>query len=204
MVSLDQVEEQLKRVGCNFRFWGRPEIRELCNVLVPGEEIAAVTNGQYEGGFALLCATNHRMLLIDKRPLFLALEDIRYDMIVEVDYSARLLNATVFIITPTRQLTFTSWRQERLRKIVDYSQQRITEIRQHYLVQQQQQVQPQPQIQPQAQEQFWTPALESEQMLLQGQAQNGNVLNPYTHGPLLMRRQRRPGFLPQQRPTTLD
>ena len=37
MISLHQVEEQLKRIGCNFKFWGRAEIRELSNVLMPDE-----------------------------------------------------------------------------------------------------------------------------------------------------------------------
>src|SRR5689334_18716046 len=103
MITLANVEEQLKKVGCNFRFWGRPEIRELANILMQDEIIAACVNGRYEGGFALLCVTNHRLLLIDRKPMFLSMEDIRFDMIAEIDYSARLLDASVHIITPNRK-----------------------------------------------------------------------------------------------------
>lgn len=190
MVNLSQVEEQLERLGCNFRFWGRPEIRELCNVLVPGETIAACTNGQYDGGFAMLCATNHRLLLIDKRPFFLTLEDVRFDMIAEIDYNARLLSATAFIITPTRCLTFSSWRQDRLRSIVDYAQQRVTELRQHYTVQQiavPLQGALSPDI-PLATEPFEVSTITPAELLAQDHdpVQGHHAVNPYTHGPLVI------------------
>ena len=67
-----QLEEQLKRIGSNYQFWGRSEIRELAHVLLPGEIIEHCINGYYEGGFALLAATNQRVLLVDKKPFYLA------------------------------------------------------------------------------------------------------------------------------------
>lgn len=139
MISLSHVEDQLKRVGCNFRFWGRPEIRELCNILIPGETIAQAVNGRYENGFAMLVVTDHRVLLIDKKPMFLTLEDIRFDMIAEIDFSAQLFDSTVKIITPNRTLIFISWNQARLRSSLNYIQQRVSELRHHYLQQQFQQ-----------------------------------------------------------------
>lgn len=140
MVSLSQVEDQLKRVGCNFRFWGRPEIRELCNILMPSETIAQAVNGKYENGFAMLVVTDHRLLLVDKKPMFLTLEDIRFDMIAEIDFSAQLFDSTVKVMTTNRTLVFISWNQGRLRKVLNYTQQRVSEMRHHYL---QQQFQPQ-------------------------------------------------------------
>jgi hypothetical protein len=141
MLSLSQVEDQLKQVGCNFRFWGRPEIRELCNILIPGERIAQAVNGRYENGGALLCVTDHRLLLIDKKPMFLTLEDVRFDMIAEIDFNWQLFEGTVQIITPNRTMVFKSWSQDRLRKVLNYTQQRISELRQHSMQQQFQQVQ---------------------------------------------------------------
>ncbi|HSX16651.1 MAG TPA: PH domain-containing protein [Patescibacteria group bacterium] len=191
MITLANVEEQLKKAGCNFRFWGRPEVRELANILMQDEIIAGCVNGRYEGGFALLCVTNHRMLLVDKKPMFLTLEDIRFDMISEIDYSAHLLDATVHIQTPNHKLTFNSWSQHRLRQILNYTQQRVMEIRQHYMMQQfQQQPQPNPQY---------------SASLVGGLAMQGNgpqqtavpmapYPNPYTKTPLLMRRRRYPKF----------
>jgi len=132
MISLHQLEEQLKRVGCNFRFWGRGEIRELANVLMPDEIVAHCVNGRYEGGFAMLCVTDQRLLLVDHKPMFMAIEDVRFDMIAEVDFSSQLLVSSVKIITPSRTLSFNSWSQHHLREVLNYTQQRMLELRQHY------------------------------------------------------------------------
>ncbi len=182
MVSFNEVEEQLKKVGCNFRFWNRPEIKELTNILVPGEVVAQIANGRYENGYALLCVTNHRLLLIDKKPMFLTLEDLRFDMISEIDYSAQAIEGTITIMTPNRKLRFTGWNHARLRTILNYTQQRVTELRQHY-IQRQFQV-------TQRDDGYSAPVVGS--LALQG---NQTVpLNPYTNGPLVMRRRRIPKF----------
>ena len=131
-LKLKHLEDQLKRIGCNFRFWGRAELKELANVLLPGEVVEHCVNGTYEGGFAMLAATDQRVLLIDKKPLYLTLEDIRFDMIAEVDYNHRMLNATVFIVTPSKALRFMAYNHARLRKLFHFVQTRVMEVRQHY------------------------------------------------------------------------
>ncbi len=197
MLSLSHVEEQLQRVGCNFRFWGRPEIRELCNILVPGEVIAQCVNGRYEGGFALLVVTNHRLLLIDKKPMFLTLEDIRFDMIAEIDFSAQLFESTIRIATATRKLVFIAWNQARLRKLLNYVQQRMMEIRQHFMEQFQQQDQYGNRF---ASNQYYNPMVPQPQQaaMVGGTAVQGGdgqrmlpFINPYNRGPVLIRQQRR-------------
>lgn len=184
MVSLDYVEDQLKKVGCNFRFWCRPEIKELQNILVPGETVAQAVVGRYENGFALLVATDHRLLLVDKKPMFLTLEDLRFDMISEIDYSAQVFEGTIKIMTPNRKLVFTGWNHARLRNVLNFTQQRVTEIRQHYI---QQQFQP---SYANRDEEYSAPVVGS--LALQG---NRTLpFNPYTNGPVTMRRRRVPKF----------
>jgi hypothetical protein len=131
-MSLSQVEGQLKRVGCNFRFWGRGEIRELRKVLTADEVIQHCVNGRYENGFAMLVATNQRLLLIDHKPMFVAIEDIRYDMIAEIDFSFQLFMGIIRVITPGRPLRFLSWSQYHLREVLKCAQAHMQELRQHY------------------------------------------------------------------------
>lgn len=184
MITLQRVEEQLERIGCNFRFWGRAEVRELAAILMPDEIITGCTNGHYEGGFAMLCVTTHRLLLVDRKPLFMTLEDIRFDMVAEIDYNSRLLDSTIRVITPSRTLVFSSWNQFRLRNILTYTQKRVMEIRQHYLL-----------------GQFQQPAQQQTAPLVGGLLMRGNngahqalPLNPYTRVPILMRRRMYPKF----------
>ncbi len=130
MVDFKTVEKQLKAIGCNFRYFGRPEIKELGHILMPNETIAQCVNGQYEGGMALLCATDQRLLLIDKKPMYLTIEDIRYDMITEVGYSHKMMDASIRVFTANKNLIFTSVGVKRMRIILNHVQQRVTEVRQ--------------------------------------------------------------------------
>ena len=184
MISLHEVEEQLKQVGCNFKLWGRSEIRELSNVLMPEEKIAQAVNGTYEGGFAMLCVTNYRALLIDRKPMLLTIEDIRYDMMSEVDYSNRVFGATIRIYTPMRNLVFNSWSIPRVRKSVNYIQQRVMELRQHNMVV----------GQLQGQLIGAVPQLPGSNVPMQSLGRPYAPMNPYTKVPLLTRRPRFPGI----------
>jgi hypothetical protein len=133
MVSQEEVENQLSRIGCNFRLWGRSELGELKHILMASETIAHCVNGHYEGGFGLLCATDHRVLLVDKKPMgYLNIGDIRFETISEFDYHNNLFSAAAHICTPTKTITFTSWNQNRLRALLSYVQQRVIDIRQYY------------------------------------------------------------------------
>jgi hypothetical protein len=123
MVTGESIEEQLDKIGVNYRGWGRTEMSELPHVILPDEKIYECVNGVYEGGFALLVATNFRLLLIDKKPLrYLTVEDLRFDMISEIDYSRRLLAAQISISTGSKNLRFVSINQPRLRKLIGHVQ----------------------------------------------------------------------------------
>ncbi len=192
MISLNQVEEQLKQAGCNFRFWGRWEIRELGKILTPDEVIAHIANGRYEGGFAMLAVTDQRLLLIDRKPMFMALEDIRFDMIAEIDYSSQLLSSTVKVITTNRTLVFNSWSQYHLREILNITQTKMMELRQGYS------------------QQLQLAAMSAQNNISDHQMgmslgelalQTGGTfrpmslpMNPYNKTPVLMRRRRYPRF----------
>lgn len=130
MVDVKSVEAQLKRIKFNSTAWGKGEIKELPSILCPDEKIYECVNGTYEGGFAMLVATDMRVLLIDKKPLnFLTVEDLRFDMINQIDYNHRLLGASIIINTGYKTLKFTSFNQSRLRKLINHVQDRMSEIK---------------------------------------------------------------------------
>lgn len=131
MVKRESVEAQLKKIGVNYRGWGRTEMNELPDIILPGEEIFECVNGFYEGGFALVAATNIRVLLVDKKPLrYLTVEDLRFDMINEIDYSHRMIGAQISISTGSKNLRFMSLNQPRLRKLIGHVQSCMAEDKQ--------------------------------------------------------------------------
>src|SRR5688572_4772518 len=130
MVSREYVQKQLKQLGFNPSGWGRGEVQELHNVLLPDEEIHELANGIYEGGFALLLATDVRVLLVDKKPLnYLTVEDLRFDMINEMDYNRRLVGAEISIATGNKNLRFRSYNPKRLRKLINHVQHSMADIK---------------------------------------------------------------------------
>ncbi len=131
MVHISIIEARLSKLGFRPGRWFKPEIRELQHILMDNEQIIGCVQGRYFGGFALLVATDHRLLLIDKKIPYLSVEDIRYDMISEIDYNAQWFDSTINIFTVNKQHRFSSWRHKHhLRKLTTYAQQRVMEIRQ--------------------------------------------------------------------------
>jgi hypothetical protein len=123
MVSKQSVTDQIEELGFNQHGWGRAEIAELPHILLPGEKIYELANGTYEGGFALIVATDVRVLLVDKKPMsYLTVEDIRFDMISEIDYSHRLIGANIRISTGVKDMRFRSYNKARLRKLIGHVQ----------------------------------------------------------------------------------
>src|ERR1700760_473511 len=107
MVHMSIIEARLSQLGIKVSSLFRPEVQELQKVLMEGEEIVAAVPGRYFGGFALLAATNRRVILIDKKSMFLTVEIVPYDMVSEVNFNGRLLDASIVLFTVNKQHRFT-------------------------------------------------------------------------------------------------
>ena len=127
MVDIKTVQSQLKTLKFGGSPFNQAEMRELPKILHDGEKISECANGIYEGGFALLVATDQRLLLIDKKPFnYMNVEDLRFDMISEIDYSHRMVGATIIISAGNKTLRFKSYNQPRLRNLINLVQERMS------------------------------------------------------------------------------
>lgn len=134
MVSKQSVLKQLKKIGFNPNGWGKGEVNELHTIILPDEEILEVANGFYEGGFAMIVATDVRVLIVDKKPLnYLTVEDLRFDMINEMDYSHRLVGAQINIASGEKKMKFSSLNQQRLRKVINHVQHNMAESKKKHV-----------------------------------------------------------------------
>lgn len=117
MVTPATIQSQLTRLNLRFRWFGRAESRELCKIISPGEILLACVHGYYNGGAGLLVATDKRVILLDKRPLYLNLEEMRYQSIRGVEYRPGFLQATIDINTGSKRLVFRSASDAQLKNI---------------------------------------------------------------------------------------
>jgi len=131
MVHPSIIEARLGELGFRASRWFRAEIHELQHILMHDEKIVALTCGRYFGSFALLVATDQRLLLIDKRVFFMTIEDSRYDMISEIDFNMQVYAANLTIYTMNKTHKFTSVKNKaQLRDLTTYVQRRVWEFRQ--------------------------------------------------------------------------
>jgi len=131
MVHPSVIEARLGELGFRASRWFRAEILELQHILMNDEKIIALACGRYFGSFALLVATDQRLLLIDKRVFFMTIEDSRYDMISEIDFNMQVYAANLTIYTMNKTHKFTSVKYKRqLRELTTYVQRRVWEFRQ--------------------------------------------------------------------------
>ena len=132
MVHPSLIEARLGELRHRRSRWFQAEIAELQHILMDSEKIIALACGRYFGSFALLVATDQRLLLIDKRVFFMNYEDTRYDMISEIDFNSQFYCATLTVFTANKTHKFTSWKyKHQLRDITNYVQNRVAYLRNH-------------------------------------------------------------------------
>jgi hypothetical protein len=130
MVHPSLIHSRLGELQFKASRWFSAEINELQHILQDNEKIIALVCGRYFGSFALLVATDQRLLLIDKRVFFMNIEDTRYDMISEIDFNAQIYSATVNIHTMNKVHKFTSVKNKsQLLDLTNYVQRRVFELR---------------------------------------------------------------------------
>lgn len=130
MVHPSIIEARLGELQFKTSRWFRAEVHELQHILIDHEKIVALACGRYFGSFALLVATDQRLLLVDKRVFFMNIEDTRYDMISEVNFNSQAYSATVTLHTINKIHRFTSVRyKSQLRELTNYVQRRVGELR---------------------------------------------------------------------------
>lgn len=132
MVARSSLKSQLARLNLHFWLFGRAEIKELHKILEPSEVVRHCAHGYYHGGSGLLVATNKRLILIDKRPLYLNLEEMKYELIHDIGFEQRFLQATLRIKYDAKSLIFRSASDARLKEIQQYVSEEISLSKRHF------------------------------------------------------------------------
>ena len=120
MVARRSLKNQLNRIGFHAWIFGRSELKELRKVLEPGESILQCAFGYYQGGSGLMVVTDGRLLLIDKRPFFLNLEEMKADVINDAVVTTNGFQATLYLRCNRRQMSFSSFSDARLKRLAEH------------------------------------------------------------------------------------
>ena len=101
-----RVHKELKELGAVQYDLLLPETRALPFIIHPEERITGIVFGRYRResaammkGRGALVATDRRMILVDKKPLFLRYDEIGYHVVSGVSYTSVGISGTVTLHT---------------------------------------------------------------------------------------------------------
>lgn len=78
---VDRVKSELIAVGVTKYGLLKTESRHLPAIIHEDEHIGGVVYGQYEAGSGMLIATDHRIIFLDHKPLFVTMDELTYDVV---------------------------------------------------------------------------------------------------------------------------
>jgi len=95
----DRITNELRAVGASSYALNSMEGRHLHNVIHHDEHIGGVVYGKNKDCMAMLVATDKRVVFIDKKPMFVNLEEIKYDVVSGVSMGKSGFSSEVILHT---------------------------------------------------------------------------------------------------------
>lgn len=117
MVKLNEVQAQLTGLRSPFRFIGIAELRQLACALQPGEQIMDCLKGWHNGTTAVMCATDKRLIIVDKNTTKDCCEEIDYVGISDIRHQDRGWSSSIHVFVPGKVYEFVSWHIKRLKNL---------------------------------------------------------------------------------------
>lgn len=129
MTKLREVIRQLRVAGFNNTVWGWSEIKRLPSVLEADEKIEHAVSGFYDGGHALIVATDKRIIFLDAKIMSLRVEDIHYEMVSEVEHFIGIISGKLRIHCLSKKVDISSVSHSNIRNFALYVDGKVNGIR---------------------------------------------------------------------------
>lgn len=122
-----RVRRELKQLGVSWFGMSTMESAYLPTIIHPDEHIGGVVYGRHPDGFAMMVATDRRILFIDRKPLFENEDEITYDVVSGVSYGHAGLGSTVTLHTRIKDYPIRSYNRKCAHGFVEYIEERCLE-----------------------------------------------------------------------------
>ena len=115
-----RVKQELREAGVTGYGLMKSESRYLPQIIHDDEHIMGVVYGQYDGGSAMLVATDHRVIFLDRKPLFTTMDELTYDVVSGVKLNKSGLFIMVILHTRIADYTISHANGKCAEKFVKY------------------------------------------------------------------------------------
>lgn len=125
---IERVKKEMLAGGVTKFGLHRSEARFLPSVIHQDEKIGGVVTGWYEGGTAMLVATNRRVLFIDKKPMYTTKDEVTYDVVSGVRLDVGVLATSVTLHTRIKDYMIKYASPVAARKFISYIENKQLEV----------------------------------------------------------------------------
>jgi hypothetical protein len=129
MIISKELRRKVWQAGYTNSFWGWSAIAQLPALLEDDESIEKMVSGLYDGGHAVLVATNKRIIFMDKKVMSFKVEDIHYEMVSEVEHRMGIFTARLRLRCLSNNLEITSLSQKNIRAFAMFIDAKVNKIR---------------------------------------------------------------------------
>ena len=122
-----RIQRELKQLGVSKAALASKEGKYLPLVIHPDEQIGGIVYGFHEDGFAMLVATDRRVIFLDRKPLFSNEDEVNYYVVSGVKYGHVGLLSTVTLHTRIRDYSIKTFNHKCAKGFVEYIETRSLE-----------------------------------------------------------------------------
>lgn len=135
MSTYEDIEARFKHLNAAQKLLIRKEMKALPDILWEDEILEQAVQGIYERRNGILCATNKRLLFVEKGVLSgLKVEDFPYDKITSIQYHTGFVFGTIKLYASGNTASMSQIEKESAKQFSDYVRARITKKSEHAAV----------------------------------------------------------------------
>lgn len=127
----EHIRQRLLELGVSSFAMGRMESRYLPKIIAPDEALGGVVYGKHPDGFAMLAATDKRIIFLDNKPFFVNEEEINYNVVSGVSMSTVGFISTVTLSTRMKDYALRTFNHKCANSFVRYIEQRSIQYQQN-------------------------------------------------------------------------
>lgn len=124
----ERVLQELRNLGASRSAMQSGESRYLPELIHKNESLGGVVYGHHKDGFAMLVATNRRVIFLDKKPMFFNEDEISYDVISGVNFSHVGFGSTVILHSRIKDYALKTLNRKCAEEFVGYIETRCLEL----------------------------------------------------------------------------
>lgn len=122
-----RIRKELRDLGVSRSALLRMEAHYLPHIIHPDERLGGVVYGHHHDGYAMLVATDRRIIFLDKKPLFVNEDEIKYDIVGGVSFGHAGYGSTVTLHTRMKDYAIRTLNQRCATTFVEYIESRCLE-----------------------------------------------------------------------------